>query len=528
MFHFFVCLFTIYAAGAEPVVHWGSSPQRNNVSQAVDLPESWHPGQFDRRSGKWIGSDRVKNVRWAAPLGTTSYSTPLVVGEKIFSGTNNKSGFDPKYPANVDLGVLVAFRRETGEFLGQIAWEKLDGSMDWPEQGICSNPAAEGNRLWLLNNRNEVVCLNIEPNIPEVLWSFNMVERLQTRPHHASCSSMLVLDDLLFTGTSNGVSADEKTVPAPNAPSFIALEKTTGELVWSDASPGENILDGQWGSPSALQWTDSTGKPRTQVIFPGGDGWLYGFEVLPKNEAKRVLPSWKFDCNPKEAVWKDFGRGDRSILVATPVVLGTKIYIATGQDPESGAGPGILWCLDPTNILESSDEQEGFIDLSEHLVLDPDGKPVPPRRTQAFDESQGEKIVANPDSAAIWSYRGKNPESKEFEDRFHRTISPAVVADGFVFTGDFAGVVHCLDAQTGDCYWTYDMMSTIWGGGLAADGKFFIGDTDGDVAVFEISKEFKLLKEINMGASIYAAPVTVGRSILISTCRYVFFVESGE
>jgi len=499
MLNFLICLLTVYATGEEPVVHWGTSPQRNNVSQATGLPADWHPGQFDRRSGKWLGGDRVKNVRWAAPLGGTSYSTPLVVGEKIFSGTNNKSGFDPNYPANVDLGVLVAYHREDGRFLGQAAWEKLDGNMDWPEQGICSNPAAQGNRLWLLNNRNEVVCLNIEPGVPELLWSFNLIERLQTKPHHASCSSVLILDDLLFVGTSNGVGPDEKTVPAPTAPSFIALDKNTGELVWSDASPGENILDGQWGSPSALQWTDSAGTSRTQVIFPGGDGWLYGFEVL-SDPQKRVAPAWKFDCNPKESVWKDHGRGDRNILVATPVVEGTRVYVATGQDPESGTGPAVLWCLDPTKA-------EGFLDLSEHLVLD------------------GDRIVPNPDSAVIWSYRGRDPASREFEDRFHRTISPVVVADGFVFVGDFAGIVHCLDAQTGECHWAYDMMSTIWAGGLAADGKFFIGDTDGDLAVFEISKELNLLKEINMGAPIYGAPVVAGQSILIPTSRYVFLVE---
>ena len=52
--------------------------------------------------------------------------------------------------------------------------------------------------------------------------------------------------------------------------------------------------------------------------------------------------------------------------------------------------------------------------------------------------------------------------------------------------------------------------------------------TDGDLAVFEISKKLNLLKEINMGASIYGAPVVVGQSILIPTCRYVFCVEGGE
>ena len=42
------------------------------------------------------------------------------------------------------------------------------------------------------------------------------------------------------------------------APSFVALDKTTGKVVWKDNSPGKNILDGQWANPAAAQ---SSGKP---------------------------------------------------------------------------------------------------------------------------------------------------------------------------------------------------------------------------------------------------------------------------
>ncbi len=532
-------LAVLCAAAEEPVVHWGGSPQRNNVSQATGIVETWNPGQFDKRSGQWIGGDKMKNIEWVAKLGATTYSTPIVSGEKVFCGTNNKSGLDPKYPADVDLGVLVVLNLADGRFLGQFAWEKLDGALDWPEQGLCSNPTVQGNRLWVVSNRSEVVCLNTEPDVPEVLWSFNMMERLKTKPHHMSCCSVLILDDLLFTGTSNGVGPDEKSVVAPSAPSFIALDKTSGELIWSDASPGENILDGQWGSPCALQWTDASGKSRTQVVFPGGDGWLYAFEVLSKEEAghdrPRILKSWKFDCNPKDSVWKGHGNGDRNILVATPVVHQNRVFIATGQDPESGEGPGVLWCVEPLKILEKFGEQareknvnpDSFVDVSENLVVDSSGKPVPPRRTKAVDESQGEKIVPNPDSAAVWSYRGKDPDSKEFEDRFHRTIGSVVVTDeNLLLVGDFSGVVHCLEASSGKCCWTYDVMSTIWGGALAVDGKFFIGDSEGDVAIFKSSPKLQLFSEINMGSSIYGSPTVADDSMLISTDKSVYSLKN--
>jgi outer membrane protein assembly factor BamB len=90
----------------------------------------------------------------------------------------------------------------------------------------------------------------------------------------------------LFIGTSNGRTENHEKLPAPKAPSFLAVNKTTGKVAWQDASPGENILHGQWSSPS-LGPVDGT----MQVFFPGGDGWLYGFN------ARTGEKLWWFDLN---------------------------------------------------------------------------------------------------------------------------------------------------------------------------------------------------------------------------------------
>src|SRR5262249_33691593 len=120
------------------------------------------------------------------------------------------------------------------------------------------------------------------------------------------------------------------------APSFVAVEKSTGKVVWQDSSPGNQIMEGQWGSPAAARVSD-----RWQVIFPGGDGWLYAFNA----PTGQLL--WKFDCNPKGVgPYLPGGRGDRSFLMATPVVSKGKLYIGVGQNPEDGDGVGHLWCID--------------------------------------------------------------------------------------------------------------------------------------------------------------------------------------
>jgi outer membrane protein assembly factor BamB len=45
-----------------------------------------------------------------------------------------------------------------------------------------------------------------------------------------------------------------------------------------------------------------------QVFFPGGDGWLYGFNARTRGKL------WQFDLHPKDAVWPK----TRKDAIATP------------------------------------------------------------------------------------------------------------------------------------------------------------------------------------------------------------------
>jgi len=90
------------------------------------------------------------------------------------------------------------------------------------------------------------------------------------------------------TGNGREFGAPDKPPPEPKAPSFVAIDKKTGEVVWQDNSPGDKIMEGSWSNPLYVEV-----KGQAQVIFPGGDGWLYAFE--PKT-GKLI---WKFNCHPK-------------------------------------------------------------------------------------------------------------------------------------------------------------------------------------------------------------------------------------
>ena len=321
---------------------FGFTPSRNLVSEGTGVPASWDPKTGD-------------NIKWSAELGSQTYGGPVVHGGKIFIGTNNQSVKNPKLSG--DRGVIMTFNEADGSFLWQITHTKLPAGRvnDWPQQGICSTPYIEGERLYYVSNQCEVVCVDTEgfrdgendgPTKDEaetsdidgdVIWKFDMIEELTVFPHNLATCSPIGVGNLLFVITSNGVDEGHVAIPSPFAPSFIAINKTTGELVWESALPGENILHGQWANPA---YGEVNGKG--QVYVPGGDGWMY---ALDAETGKQV---WKFDCNPKDSEWNLGGHGTRNSILATPVFYDNKVFIAVGQDPEHGEGIGHLWAIDAT------------------------------------------------------------------------------------------------------------------------------------------------------------------------------------
>jgi len=502
---------------------WYSRRLREDEASEV-VPTTW-----DIESGK--------NVKWRTKLGSVAHATPLVSGGKIFIGTNNQGGYIPRFPKDIDLGVLLCLDEKTGKFLWQASNKKLDiGRVgDWPLQGVCSTPRVEKNRLWYVTNRCEVVCLDTEgfydgendgpyksekseeTNEADIVWKFDMRKRLGVFPHNMSASSIVVAGPRLFVVTGNGVGETHLQPKNPAAPSFLCLHKETGAALWYDNSPGANILHGSWGSP-----TYSRFKGVPQVIFPGGDGWLYSFDPRGQNGKSKLL--WKFDCNPKSSKWQN-SRGNRNNLLRHPVIYRGRIYVSVGQEPEHGEGEGHLWCIDPN--------RRG--DVSPRLVYHKSNTTVPMkhRRQQAFDpNSPDESTVPNPNSAVIWEFHGEdtNKDGKlVFEERFHRCLNSVAIKNDLVIAADFSGLVHCFNAESGKRYWTHDVLANVWAAPLIAGEHVFVADADGDVAIYKLSRDPQVamknghpIAEIIMPSSVYATPV-VSKNVLFIANRSELF-----
>lgn len=500
--------------GAKDWPQFGGWSHRNNT------PDGKVVDKWDLDSGE--------NILWTADLGSQTYGNTVVANGKVYVGTNNYAGYLKRYPKDVDLGVLLCFDEKTGKFLWQSSSTKLPQGLvnDWPEMGICCSPACEADRLYFVTSRGEVQCLDAEgfrdgendgpfksednenQDEADIIWKYDMMGRLGVSQHNMCSCSVLIAGDMLLVCTSNGVDESHTNIPAPNAASFMAMNKATGEVLWTDKSPGKNILHGQWSSPAY-----AVIGGQAQAIFAGGDGWLYSFDPAGDGKGGSKL-LWKFDGNPKASRYSVSGKSERNHLIATPVIYDEKVYIGVGEDPEHGEGNGHLWCIDPT--------KRG--DISGELAMGSNGQEIKDpgdgtRRLQAIDTNAGEKAVPNPNSGVIWHYSGEDISGDgkiDFEEEMHRTIGTCAIKNDLLFIADFSGIFHCLDAKTGKSLWNYDMFAASWGSAMICDGKVFIGDEDGDVATFELSKEMKLINENKCGNSVYSTPIVANDVIYVT------------
>jgi len=443
---------------------WGGTPSRNMVSSMTGLPTTW-----DLKTGK--------NVKWVAELGSQSYGNPTVGSGVVLVGTNNEAMRDPKQPG--DRGVLMAFREATGEFMWQATFEKLAAGRanDWPFQGIASSPLIIGEVAYFTSNRGQIVAVDIQgfhdnendgptkdeklagKNDPDILWMFDMIEEVGAFPHNLANCSPVHDNNLLYCSTGNGQDESHVNVPSPKAPSIVAIDRTTGKLVWEDNSVGEKVLHGQWSTPAV----GDIGGVR-QVVHAQGDGWVRGYEA---QSGKKL---WEFDTNPKDSVWPK----TRNEVISTPVIFENVVYISNGQDPEHGEGVGHAYAIDGT--------KRGDITTS----------------------------------GMLWHF-----------DKIRRSISTAAIKDGLIYLADFSGFLHCVDIKTGKPYWTHDMFAAIWGSPMLIGDKVYLGDEDGDVAVVEHSKTFKLVSEMNMGSSVYATPVPANGTLFIMNRNQLYALAEG-
>ena len=484
---------------------WGQAWSRNMVSDEKGLPDI-----FDLESGK--------NVKWTVPLGTHTHSTPVVAGGRIFIGTNNGKPRNPQQTG--DRGVLMCLDEKDGHLLWQLVVPKRDEDkyFDWPEEGMSSPATVEGERVYMVTNRHEVVCLDAQgmangndgpfkdearhrvphvapppaftpvlaeagaapdesgPTDADILWMFDMPSQAGIWPHDGAHSSILVHGDFLYVNTGTGVDNSHKVIRTPDAPSLIVIEKKTGRYVARDDERiAPNIFHATWSSPALGQVAG-----RDVIFFCGGDGIVRSFEPLakspPAGEVAKLKSIWRFDPDPTSPkddphLFLNNRQQGPSNIYGMPVVLGDRLFVSGGGDVFWGKNEAWLKCI----------------------------------------RTGGEGDITS--NATLWTY----PLDRH-------TMSTVAVADGLVFTADTSRHIHCIDADNGKAVWVHDTPGDFWGSPLVADGKVFVGSRKGDFWIMAASREKKVLSKVDFKKPISATPTAANGVLYIATMTDLFAI----
>ncbi len=144
--------------------HSGGWSHRNNVP-------------YGKVVDKW-DLDSGENILWTADLGSQTHGNTVVANGKVFvGGPTTTPGTCRGSRLDVDLGVLACFDEKTGTFAEidqHPAFLRL--VHDWPEMGICCSPACEGDRLYFVTSRGEVM-----PSTPRASSTARMTVRSSPR-----------------------------------------------------------------------------------------------------------------------------------------------------------------------------------------------------------------------------------------------------------------------------------------------------------------------------------------------------------
>ncbi len=476
---------------------WGERHTRNMVSDEKGLPDDGDPATG-------------RNIRWTADLGTETYSTPVVAAGKVFIGTNNARPRDPDHKG--DRAVLLCLDEKDGRLCWQLVVPKLGPSpyLDWPRTGLVSPCAVEGDRVYLLTNRNEVVCLDlagqadgnggyadegrhmglpdgpaepVNPTDADILWLFDIDAEMGVHQHDAAHGTPLLHGQYLYINTSNGVDDSHLRIVSPDAPGLIVLDRTTGRLAARDRERmAPRTIHCTWSSPAL-----GVVNGRTLVFFAGGDGLCYAFDALSPappvatrsaRDAPGLTRVWSFDGDPaapKEDVhrFQDNRQESPSTVYGMPVFHDNRVYLAMGGDYWHGKRKSWLKCIDAG-------------------------------RTGDITKS-GE----------VWSYA---------MDR-HCMATPAV-RDGLVYLADCRGAVHCLDAATGRPLWVQDTGGEVWASTLVADGKVYVGNRRGELWVLAAGREKKVIRTIRLDSPVHGTPTAANGTLYVATMKRLYAFQA--
>ncbi|HEY1083748.1 MAG TPA: PQQ-binding-like beta-propeller repeat protein [Prosthecobacter sp.] len=272
----FLAVSTLAAAADWPEFR---GPDRQGHSAAAGLPVEW-------------GGAVNKNIRWKAPVPGVGWSSPVVIGDRIYLTTA------------VPMGGVE--KPDVERSLRAVCLQAADGKVIWDQEVFMQNtgaaavhkknshasptPVHEDGKLYVHFGHQGTACLNAADGA--VLWK---TQAFSYVPVHGNGGSPVVEGGLLI------FNADAETDPV-----VIALDKTTGEQRWKFARVSDAKNKFSFSTPLVIEVNG-----RRQLITAGSG----------------VVNS--LDPQTGKEIWQ--ARYDQGFsVVPRPVYAHGMVYVATG------------------------------------------------------------------------------------------------------------------------------------------------------------------------------------------------------
>jgi outer membrane protein assembly factor BamB len=237
----------------------------------------------------------------------------------------------------------------------------------------------------------------------KVLWSHSLTEEYgRISGYGGRVNSPIVDGDLVIMGMPNASWGEQ----ARGANRFLAFDKRTGQVVWW--SQPSDVIRGTYYSIPVVAVING----QRLLITGGSDGAVHALKV------RTGEPVWSYTISAKA-------------INTSPVVDGTRVYIAHGEENLDTTEMGRVVCLDAGKVTK--------------------GKPE-----------------------LVWKVDG-------ITDKF---VSP-IFHDGRLYLCNDEGKMYCFDGGSGSILWTYKYGRDSAGSPVWADGKIYVG---------EVGARFHILK----------------------------------
>ncbi|HEY1190806.1 MAG TPA: PQQ-binding-like beta-propeller repeat protein [Gemmata sp.] len=372
------------AARAADWTHW-RGPGQNGHALETGLPGEFDPTKKEKG-----------NVLWTAPFG--GRATPLVMDGRVYVLQGFGDGIN-------ESERVVCVDEKSGKKL----WEHVEriyhtdvvsSRLGWTP--LTADPGT--GHVYANTTAGNLVCLD---KAGKLVWQRNLTEEFGRFTGYGGRVSAPTFDSgLVIVGIINSAWGDL----ARGANRYYAFDARNGNVVWiADTGPPKSTY--QSNPVFAV-----IGGQRL-LIVGGGDGALHAFKV-----------------RTGEQVWSYTFCG--GAVNPSPVVDGTRVYCAHGEENPGGGVIGKVICVDAGQI-------------------DP----------------------ATKKPKLVWEYsRGQ---------RFG--LSSPALSDGILYMPEDSGDLFAFDAKTGKILWKYRYGTEVRGAPLVADGKIYIFDVKGRLNIIKLN-----------------------------------------